>query len=382
MRYYKAMSELSPGLYIHIPYCRVACPYCDFVKRPTEGGVPARFTNALCREISELTGPDSIATIFFGGGTPSLLEPDDLARIFAAISDRFDIAPDAEIGMEINPDDVTPERAQAWSALGVNRITLGVQSFDDTALHYLGRCHNADTARRACVTIAEAFDNWGLDLIFGARPHTTWTDTLREALSFAPKHISTYGLTFEQGTPFWRQRTEALDDDASLDLYREAMTTLADYNHYEVSNFALPGYESRHNQIYWRNEEYIGLGPGAYSFLDGVRARNAKNIPDYESSPGVKIEALQLSEDEIKIETLIQHFRTRAGLPWDRYQHRFDSDAKEDFRPQFQRLHNRGLLEFTEDSARPTQTGYELNDEIGLELVSAPSRIEPSAPPH
>ena len=147
------------------------------------------------------------------------------------------------------------------------------------------------------------------------------------------------------------------------------MDTLAAYNHYEVSNFALAGFESRHNQIYWRNDEYIGVGPGAYSFLDGVRARNAKNIPDYERNPGIKIEELHLSEDEVKLETMIQYLRTRAGLPKERYRDRFGREAIDDFAEALDRLLERGLIAETAQRFYPTRKGYELNDEIGLELI-------------
>ncbi len=356
------------GVYVHIPYCRVACPYCDFVKQPIEGEAPGAYASALAREIESFEGPRTAQSLFFGGGTPSLLTPSDLDTIFAAFHRRFDTM-SPEISMEVNPDDVTEERAALWRSLGVNRITIGVQSFDDATLNYLGRCHDAHTARRACGIIASTFENWGLDLIFGAPPIDAWRSSLAECVNIGPPHVSTYSLTFEQNTPFWRRRNEAIDPDDSLELYRMGMDALADWDHYEISNYARAGSQSGHNCIYWRNEEYAGFGPGAYSYLDGVRSRNAPHINRYLTAPGVKSEILDLAEDEIKVETLIQHFRTRRGITDDYYAERFGGPVDGDFGAALGELQSRELLERDDHGYRPTQTGYELNDEIGLALL-------------
>lgn len=356
------------GVYIHVPYCRVACPYCDFVKQPISGEAPGQYADAVAREISAFEGPREAQSLFFGGGTPSLLTPSDLDTIFAAFHRRFDTA-SPEISMEVNPDDVTEERAAHWRSRGVNRITIGVQSFDDATLKYLGRCHDAQTARRACDIIARTFENWGLDLIFGAPPIDAWRFSLAECVTIGPPHVSTYSLTFEQNTSFWRRRNEAIDPDDSLDLYRMGMDALAGWDHYEISNYARDGFQSAHNCIYWRNEEYAGFGPGAYSYLDGVRSRNAPHINRYLTFPGVKSETLSLTEDEIKVETLIQHFRTRCGITDDYYAQRFGAPLDDAFGTALRELQSRGLLECHEQGHRPTQKGYELNDEIGLALL-------------
>lgn len=368
------------GVYIHVPYCRVACPYCDFVKRPVSGDAPDRFTDALCREIRDYDGPAEARSVFFGGGTPSLLSPAALERIFEALHTRFTfVAPDgrseigantsAEISLEANPDDVTPETLRVWRDLGVNRLSLGVQSFDDDALQFLGRCHDTAIARRACGLVAEHFDNWGMDLIFGAKPISSWDATLAECRRFAPPHVSTYGLTYEERTPFWNRRHDAVDDDVSLDLYRRAQDVLHDYVHYEVSNFAKPGYESAHNMIYWRNEDYAGFGPGAVSYLSGVRSRNLPRIAEYLDRPGAKKESLPLTPREEKVETLIQHFRTRRGLSRAAYEARFHTAVESDFGDAIDALIRRGLLARENGAYRPTRQGYELNNEIGLALV-------------
>ncbi len=356
------------GVYIHVPYCRVACPYCDFVKKATRGDAPDAFVGALCREIAAFDGPDVAASVFFGGGTPSLLTPAGFAAIMSVLRQRFRMD-NPEVSVEVNPDDVSPDRLDAWVEAGVARVNLGVQSFDDRVLKYFGRCHDAADARRACEAVASRFENWGIDLIFGGRPHDAWGETLAECLRFAPPHVSTYGLTFEEGTPFWKRRAEAIDDDIGLELYREGDAALVAYDHYEVSNFALPGFECRHNLIYWRNAEYAGFGPGAYSYLDGVRARNAPDIDGYLRAPGAKSESLRLSDREIKVETLIQHFRTRRGLPRADYVARFGATPEAEFAAPLAALAARGLIEEEGDSLRPTRTGYELNNEIGLAIV-------------
>jgi len=357
------------GLYIHIPFCRTRCPYCDFVSNAIPGAVPEEFGQALCREIGDFTEPNHANTIFFGGGTPSLLSPEMLEAILHALRDRFELH-DPEITVEANPDDMSPELADAWAALGVNRVSLGVQSFDDEVLRYLGRRHDAEGARRACAIISERFANWGMDLIFGAHPADAWEATLDACLAFAPKHVSTYGLTYEPDTPFGNRRDEAIDDDTWLELFRLAHAKLAAYDHYEISNYALPGYQCRHNLIYWKNEEYAGFGPAAYSFLDGVRSRNHERLDDYLPYPGAKPEAIPLTDREIRTETVIQHFRLCEGLAKQHYRDRFHNDIRDDFGPTLDRLLASGLIEEDETHLRPTRSGFELNNEIGLALVS------------
>ena len=356
------------GLYVHVPYCRVACPYCDFVKKPIDGDVPEEFGPAICQEIAAAGGGVPAQSIFFGGGTPSLLSPDALAAIMETLRGHFDLQ-SPEVSLEANPDDVTHESCAMWKRVGVNRINLGVQSFDDETLRYLGRCHDSATAREACEIVASEFDNWGLDLIFGARPSSSFERSLDICNDFAPPHVSTYGLTYEERTPFWQRRAEAIAEDDSLTLYRMATDRLSEYAHYEVSNFARAGCESRHNGIYWRNEEYLGFGPGAYSYRAGIRSRNHPAIAGYLDDPGRKSETLELNGREIRVETLIQHFRTRRGLARAYYEERFGNPLGTDFGEDLAGLERRGLLECDTERIWPTPEGYELNNEIGLALV-------------
>ncbi|MFP4173062.1 MAG: radical SAM family heme chaperone HemW [Candidatus Hydrogenedentota bacterium] len=357
------------GVYIHIPFCRVLCPYCDFVKRPYKGTAPERFVDALVREIQHFEGPHEASSVFFGGGTPSVLTARELERVLGAVRERFTVAEGGEIGFEANPDDITPESLAAWKELGVNRLSVGVQNFDDHALEYLGRAHGAQAARQACEWTAEAFSNWGMDLIFGAYPLESWARTLAACRAHAPPHISTYGLSYEPKTPFIKRAHEAVDDDIYIAQYEAAHNAFEDHLHYEVSNFALPGHESQHNLLYWRNAEYAGFGPGAYSFLDGIRSRNLSRFRDYERGPGEKSEALKLSPAEIRVETVIQHFRLREGLEKKAYIERFDRPVEADFGEAIRGLVERGLLEEEDGCIRPTLKGFEQNSEIGLALL-------------
>lgn len=364
------------GLYVHIPYCRTICPYCDFVKRPTKGNVPEPFVEALCGELKQYEGDKQVESAFFGGGTPSLVAPASLERIFETIRGHFTLTGDTEITLEANPDDLTRELIAAWLELGVNRISLGVQSFDEDALRYLGRRHDADGARRACALVAEHFDSWNLDLMFGAHPVSAYPATLAECMTFAPPHVSAYGLTYEAGTPFGKRKDEAIDDDTYLALYTQTVEGLRPLARYEVSNFARPGFECRHNLRYWHNDTYAGFGPGAYSFSDGVRARNHVKLEAYLEDPGGRCEALHLSNREIRIETVIQYLRLAAGLPRRAYAERFGRAVDDDFGGAIQQLAGRGLITDDGETIRPTERGFDLNNEIGLALVDAPVAFE------
>lgn len=357
------------GVYLHIPFCRLLCPYCDFVKRPYKGAAPDRFVDALVTEIEQFEGPHEACSVFFGGGTPSVLTSEELERIFSALRQRFTVAPDAEIGFEANPDDITPEALAAWRELGINRLSVGAQSFDDGALFYLGRAHGAQAAHQACEWTAETFSNWGMDLIFGVYPLESWGPTLAACRAHAPTHISTYGLSYEPKTPFAKRAREAVDDDVYIAQYEAAHTAFENHLHYEVSNFALPGYESQHNLLYWRNAEYAGFGPGAYSFLDGIRSRNLSRFRDYERDPGGKSEALKLTPSEIRVETVIQHLRLREGLEKRVYVERFGRSLEADYGEAIRGLVQRGLLEDEDGCMRPTLKGFEQNSEIGLALL-------------
>ena len=278
------------GIYIHVPFCSSRCIYCDFYS--TTQGVEMRsaYVQALCREMEvrkhELNN-EVIQTIYFGGGTPSLLALDQIGKLMQAIRANFDISPTAEITLESNPDDVTLSLAEGWIALGFNRVSLGLQTFNDQILRLLRRRHTASTAKHAVKTLREAgFKNLTLDLIYGLPNQTfdIWKDDVQQLLALSVNHLSAYALSYEPGTALTKMRDRGEIREADEEMIRKMYLYLieqseaAGYKHYEISNFALPGYESRHNSSYWSGVPYIGLGPGAHSY-DGKSKRRA-NDPD------------------------------------------------------------------------------------------------------
>ncbi len=285
------MSGKCFGIYIHIPFCVRKCPYCDFVSAPGKREERAAYLDALESEIRAGAWKGQKArTIYFGGGTPTELGPPDLRLVMKTVREVFDVPPDAESSIECNPGTLTKSKLARMRSMGFNRLSLGVQSFSDRFLRLLGRIHTSDEARQAYQLIRSAgFDNVNLDLIFGLPGQTPddWRKDLREALDLRPEHLSLYGLTIEPETEFGRLREKGLlgevDEEAAASMYEAAIELTADagYEQYEISNFALPGKECRHNLIYWHNDEYLGFGMSAASYVDGVRWTNVKNRDGY-----------------------------------------------------------------------------------------------------
>jgi oxygen-independent coproporphyrinogen III oxidase len=280
-------SSIVPGagmsLYIHVPFCQTKCPYCDF---NTYQGIEALMSPYVKAQETELElwgrvlDHPRVNTVFFGGGTPSYLPTDSVGRLLEAVGRAFPLDHDAEVTIEANPGDLTPETCARLREQGVNRLSIGVQSLDNDLLALLGRRHNARQALSAFTAAREAgFDNINLDLMYGLPRQTMpeWRDTLQRLLAVAPTHISLYCLTLEEGTPLhgWvRQgKVPEPDPDLAADMYHYAREALAaaGYRHYEISNWAVPGADSRHNLAYWLNRPYLGVGPGAHSHLGGYR---------------------------------------------------------------------------------------------------------------
>ena len=271
------------GLYIHVPFCKTKCPYCDF---NTYQGIESQMDAFLESVTAELRlwgralGRPRVRTVFFGGGTPSYLPEGDIARILSTAGDAFEIEPRAEVTLEANPGDLDAEACAGLLGQGVNRLSIGVQSLDNGLLDLLGRRHSADGATEAFRTARGAgFDNINLDLMYGL-PHQTlgqWEDTISRLADLSPEHISLYALTLEEGTPMqvWAKQGKIPepDPDMAADMYAMARQVLADagFHHYEISNWSRPGLQSQHNLIYWRNEPYLGVGPGAHSRLGEYR---------------------------------------------------------------------------------------------------------------
>lgn len=280
---YSIVSDAGMSLYIHVPFCQTKCPYCDFNTYQGIENLMPPYLEALTTELQlwgRVLDRPTVNTVFFGGGTPSYLPGGSLGQILEAAQNAFDIRPGAEITIEANPGDLSSDACRDWLARGVNRLSIGVQSLDNNLLALLGRRHNATQAIEAFQTAVRAgFTNVNLDLMYGL-PHQTvfqWQETLQRLASLRPAHISLYCLTLEEGTPFhnWVQQGKLPEPDPDLaaDMYHYAQGLLADagYCHYEISNWAIPAMESRHNQAYWLSRPYLGVGPGAHSCLGRYR---------------------------------------------------------------------------------------------------------------
>jgi oxygen-independent coproporphyrinogen-3 oxidase len=327
------------GVYIHWPFCAAKCPYCDFNSHVRAGGWDeARLLAAYEREImttAAAIGARATTSVFFGGGTPSLMQPDTVARILAAVDRRWPIAADAEITLEANPSSVQAERFRGYRAAGVNRVSLGVQSLVPADLKALGRLHTVDEARAAIEIARSTFDRVSFDLIY-ARPGQTlaaWQDELGAALELAGAHLSLYQLTIEPETPYAALhragKLRVPSDDLAREFYllTEAMTAAARLPAYEVSNYARPGEQSRHNLLYWRYGEYAGIGPGAHGRVMRAGARIAtvtERVPEawcrkVETRGDGVVDEITIGVDEARDEALIMGLRLVEGLDLTRF---------------------------------------------------------------
>ncbi len=316
------------GLYIHIPFCRTRCIYCDF-HSGTDMSLQEQYLDAICNEaalrIHELHGA-TITTIYIGGGTPSQLSPDMLAQLFSRLSTFVDYNRCSEITIECNPDDLTDEYIAALRSLPINRISMGIQSFDDNDLQFLRRRHTAQAARGAIARCqAAGYDNISIDLIYGLPGQSLemWQENISIALSLGIQHISAYALIYEEGTALMQLkdmgRVQECDEELSLAMYKSLIDSLAvaGYKQYEISNFALPAYEAKHNSSYWDNTPYIGLGAAAHSYDGAIRrfnpAHTAAYITSLQQGKCCYSEEI-LTENERYHDMLLTRLRTRRGI--------------------------------------------------------------------
>ena len=299
-------NKKSLGIYVHIPFCRSKCEYCDFYSLPgaRDKDRMDEYTAALVAHIREAaTGANGyeVDTVYFGGGTPSFFGAGGLARIFAEIDRRFDVSRDAEVTFEANPDSVTLPMLTHLRRAGFNRISIGVQSDLDEQLKALGRPHNYKQAQQAVSLARRAgFDNLSVDLMYGLPNQTQaqFLDSVTQCLTLNPQHLSCYGLKLEPATPMGRENPVLPDDDTQADTYLAMCRLLGrnGFEHYEISNFAKPGFRSRHNFKYWDLSDYLGLGPGAHSFLNGRRFAFARDIRAYISGESIPQDEEEVSD--------------------------------------------------------------------------------------
>ncbi len=373
----------SAGLYIHIPFCRSRCSYCDFATHLYDSSVAKRYTRAIRKEIlawSEVNSSQPIDTIYFGGGTPSLLSPLQVSVILEAVSSRFQLEPiaDVEVTMEMNPGTVTPEILKNFRDRGINRASFGAQTFDDRELARLGRSHNSDQTRETFRHLRDAgFVNVSFDLIAGLPGQTLegWKRNVDEALAMRPEHLSFYLLEVHEGTPLADHIRRGLqpqpDDEIASEMYALMLELAgaAGYEHYEISNFCRPGFQSRHNTKYWTGAPYYGFGCSAHSY-DGRLRRwsNDRDVARYlelvDSERSPIVERVKLTEDEARAEALFLGLRLMRGVDLKIYQSRFGDDIRSSYEMDLARFREAGLIEYQGDLMRLTRAGALLSNEV------------------
>ncbi len=335
-----ALPAQAFGVYVHWPFCLSKCPYCDFNSHVRHGGIDqSRYVSGYLREIESIaarTSGRTVSTIFFGGGTPSLMQPETVGAILDAIGKHWSIAPDVEITLEANPTSVEAERFRGFRAAGVNRVSLGVQALDDASLKDLGRLHTAEEALKAVGIARSVFDRYSFDLIY-ARPGQTpdaWAQELRRAIAESAEHLSLYQLTIEADTPFFALHKSGKlvtpDDDVARELYdlTQEVCDAAGLSAYEISNHARPGAESRHNLVYWRGDEYAGVGPGAHGRIEQDGRRYATATEKRPESWLMRVEGMGhglvvdevLTREERADEYLLMGLRLAEGIDPQRYE--------------------------------------------------------------
>lgn len=380
------------GVYLHTPFCRSRCSYCDFATGMYEGDVADRYVLALRKEIglwNEIASPQIVDTIYFGGGTPSLLSTEQLGSILRAVHDRFIVAEGAEVTLEINPGDggdTADDRRDTmreWRRLGISRASFGAQTFDDRELKMLGRTHDAADVRTTFQLLREAgFDNVNFDLIAGLPGQTIdgWKRNLDQALQLRPEHLSLYLLDVHEGTPLHDQINRGMrpkpDDDLAAEMYALMIekTAAAGYKHYEISNFCLPGLASRHNSKYWSGAPYYGFGNSAHSY-DGARRRwaNQRDATKYlemiDRGESPIVERTALSDEDAQSEAIFLGLRLMKGISLQDYCARFGRNLRAEFNGELDRLSEAGLIEIDSDVLKLTSRGALLSNEVFTALA-------------
>jgi oxygen-independent coproporphyrinogen-3 oxidase len=370
------------GLYIHIPFCKQACHYCDF-HFSTNTDAKSEMLQALSAELvmqKEYLGAEDLRTIYFGGGTPSLLNKKELASLLQVVRQNFVTHPRAEITLEANPDDLTKSKLEDLRTIGINRLSIGIQSFQDNVLAYFNRAHTSlDVARCLADARHAGFDNISVDLIYGIPDlkDDDWLRNIRTALSYGPEHVSAYSLTVEEKTVFGkRQARGQLIPAPEEDVARQFELLMAEmmqagYEHYEISNFSRPGKRSRHNTSYWEQKPYLGVGPSAHSYDGQTRQYNVSNNALYIKSVNmgkVPFERELLSRETLINEYIMTRLRTSDGLSLSRLSTAHGFNLVERHRPYLEQLIRLGKIVVDGDILRLSDQGKLLADKISADL--------------
>ncbi len=365
------------GLYLHIPFCAKKCGYCDFYS-VTDLSLRKGYVTALSRHIKEygkLCGGYETDTLYIGGGTPTCLEPKRLGHIIQEARSRFRVASDAEITVECNPESTDKKLLDTLKKQGVNRLSFGVQSAHDDELKAIGRIHDFGKAKEAVELAKErGFTNISLDLMYGLPGQTkeSFLESVRESLKLDPKHLSCYGLKIEYATPMGREKPTLPDDDAQADMYLAMCALLREngFEHYEISNFAKPGFRSRHNSKYWDLSDYLGLGPGAHSFMNGRRFEFTRDLKAY-----INREDILRDEDDVPTfqrqgEYIMLRLRTSEGVDLLKLENRYNISSAP-YEDAFVPLLAEGLVSHRGTSWRLTEKGFLVSNSIINRIVEA-----------
>ena len=381
---------MKSGIYLHIPFCKSRCSYCDFATDVYRNDdVVERYVSAIIKEISNFKfqisnsedqkpkTSNQIETIYFGGGTPSLLSPKQLEKILNSIHKKFSVEANSEITMEMNPATMTLETVKEYRSLGVNRASFGAQTFDDTELKRLGRKHTADDVRETIKLLREAdFDNVSFDLIAGLPRQTLkdWNKNLTEALKLMPEHLSLYLLEIHEGTPLAEQirsgRQPQPDEDLSAEMYEMMIdkTSAKGYAQYEISNFSLPNFESKHNSKYWLCEPVFAFGVSAHSFDGQNRWANERDTNQYvsliENDKSPIAEINELDKKQLSAEFAFLRLRLAKGLNLEEYERNFGINLREEMREDLASLSDAGLIKFNENYLKLTRQGMLYSNEV------------------
>lgn len=370
------------GIYIHIPFCKSRCIYCGFYST-TLLDLRKKYINAVCREMELRKNyiREPFSTIYLGGGTPSLLDEAELTKLFLYINNVYDVDRNAEITMECNPDDITPELTNMLSRLPINRVSMGAQTFADSRLRLLHRRHNSDEVKHAVKLLREAgIKNISIDLMFGFPDESLsqWKEDISAALALNVEHISAYSLMYEEDTPLWKMldtgKVKEIDEELSLTMFKELVCQLTDagYEHYEISNFARPGYRSRHNSSYWHQVPYIGLGAAAHSFDLNSRQWNVANLKLYieEINNGIiPMEREELDNDTTFNDIITTALRTSDGIDLNAMETRLGKRYRNTLISAAGKHIERGLLEIRHDRLRLTSEGIFISDMVMSDLM-------------
>ena len=395
------MNKKKLEIYVHIPFCAKKCAYCDFLSFPGNMRMRREYTDKLLEEIriqSSFVREYQVDTIFLGGGTPSVLDVTDITAIMGALKEHYDIAPDAEITIEVNPGTVKMEGLVAYREAGINRVSMGLQSADDTELRYLGRIHTYDEFLKSFQRVRMAgFTNVNVDLISAIPGQTpeSWRNTLKKTAMLKPEHISAYSLIVEEGTPFYdrygghvemesyemspeeRRRLMALpdlpDEDTEREMYYMTRNCLAEqgYERYEISNYARPGFECRHNVGYWTGTGYLGLGLGASSYLEGCRFHNTSDFQSYVSAhfddEAEFCQALRQDMEQLSVKSKMEEFmflglRLTRGVSVEGFITRFGQSIRNVYGGVIDKLEREGLLEHKNGYYHLTERGLDLSN--------------------